>query len=112
MHLAVVFQHTNAYVQFYKNGRLIDQYTAQGIAPVCIGPARIGHWNSPGYSGPAKDCGFSGRIDELAIFSRPLASHEIQAMFDAEKPLTQSDLDEKAKKDSEQKELQKTKKSP
>ncbi len=103
MHLAVVFQHKNAHVQFYKDGRLIDEYTAQGITPVCIGPARIGHWNSTGYSGPAKDCGFSGRIDELAIFSRPLASHEIQAMFDAEKPLTQSDLDEKAKMDFRQK---------
>ncbi len=92
MHLAVVYDHKAVKVRFHKDGRLIDEYMVQGIAPIRIGPARIGHWNSVGYAGPAKDSGFSGRIDELAIFNRPLSTKEIQAMFEAEKPLAQSDL--------------------
>ena len=92
MHLAVVFDHKAVRVRFHKDGRLINEYVPQGIAPVRIGPARIGHGNVVSYSNAAKDGGFSGRIDELAIFGRALSAKEIQAMFEAEKPLAQSDF--------------------
>ncbi len=102
-HLAVVFDHKAMRVRFHKNGRLIDEYVPQGIAPIRIGPARIGHWNGKERSEASGDVGFCGRIDELAIFSRPLSSQEIQAMFDAEKPLAQSDFTETSTKLSNKK---------
>ncbi len=102
-HLAVVFDHKAMRVRFHKNGRLIDEYVPQGIAPIRIGPARIGHWNGKERSEASGDVGFFGRIDELAIFGRPLSSQEIQAMFDAEKPLAQSDFAETSTKLSRKK---------
>jgi len=93
MHLAVVFDHKAVRVRFHKDGRMINEYVPQGIAPIRIGPARIGHWDSRDRQETSGDTGFCGRIDELAILARPLSSQEIKAMFDAEKPLAQSDLD-------------------
>ena len=86
-HLAVVYDHVAKNIVFYRDGRLIDTIAPQGATAVRIGAARIGNWDSTGYTGPAKEGGFCGLIDELAIFGRPLSVSEIQAMFESKTPL-------------------------
>jgi hypothetical protein len=82
-HVAVTYDHADGSVKFYANGALTDTTTMKPHVPVCIGRAWIGNWNPRNYRGPGyAPQDFHGRIDELAIFSRPLAGEEIRHMFE------------------------------
>ena len=59
------------------------EYRATG--PITIGPASIGNWRFDTYPG-AFDRNFRGRMDELAIFGRPLSADEVQRMYEQGKP--------------------------
>ena len=66
---------------------MTDETRIQKHVPICIGPAQIGlasMWTPPR--------SFHGRIDEMAIFGRPLKSDEIQPMFEAGKPAGVGDI--------------------
>jgi hypothetical protein len=85
-HLAAVWDHAALRVRLYLDGEMTDEKEIQKPIPICIGPSMIGHW-SPGVgdtTGKARN--LHGRIDELAIFSRPLSSEEIRQLFSAGLP--------------------------
>ena len=51
------------------------------FGPIVIGPACIGNWEQ-GHEARY----FRGKIDELAIFGRPLRADEVRDMYEQEKP--------------------------
>ncbi len=93
-HLATAYDHAGPCVRFYFDGQMVNEVTTQEHAPICIGPAWIGHWNNKGLmaAGNGDDRRhFHGRIDELMIFGRPLSSDEIHRIFEAGKPVSTDD---------------------
>jgi hypothetical protein len=86
-HLAMVYDHAAEQLCLYVNGAVTDKWQIAKHVPICIGPARIGHWNYSQYPTTRDpDRNFTGRIDELAIFARPLKTIEVERMFEAGKP--------------------------
>ena len=83
-HVAVVFNPV-AGVQLFVNGTLRNTITDIGF-DVSTSPINIGrHPTSGSY--------FTGRIDELAVFSRPLASSEVTKYYNNTRPITLTDTD-------------------
>jgi hypothetical protein len=78
-HFVSVFDHQTKRVQFYVNGRRLNGVDYATSAPLSISHARIGGWDGG-------DRNFHGKIDELAVFGRPLADDEIRRMYDEGKP--------------------------
>jgi hypothetical protein len=79
VHLATVYNSTQATVRFYLNGQF-DKETRQEIAhPARLGPAQIGNWNQ-------KDRKLSGRVDELVLLGRAMTDDEIRALYAAGNP--------------------------
>jgi hypothetical protein len=82
-HIAVVYDHTVKTIRFYANGDPVGSADILMVTPLCIREARLGQWNMQGFNGwGGTTRQFHGQIDELAIFSRPLSSEEIQRLFD------------------------------
>lgn len=90
VHLATTFDHGDGRVVHYLDGEPIhSEVIPRGlISPVTrIGAASIGNWASP----TRPDDSFAirnlnGSIDELAVFSEPLAASEIKRMYELGKP--------------------------
>jgi hypothetical protein len=82
-HLALVYDHIATCVRFYADGNPLGAPRIVKHEPISIGTARIGHWNFGSYVGGEGMRNFRGRIDELAIFGRPLRAEEIKRMFEA-----------------------------
>ena len=85
-HLAVVYDHRVACGRLYADGQLMGETKNEARVPICIGPAWIGHWNPGKYMEGDRSRNFHGRMGELAIFGRPLASDEIQHMYEVGRP--------------------------
>jgi hypothetical protein len=77
----VVYDHKAAKIACYADGNLVDEGVANPHAPIRFGPAWIGHWN-----GWEAGRNLYGRIDELAVFSRPLSADEVRRIYEAGKP--------------------------
>ena len=73
MHLVVVFDHRDKHVRFYVNGRRLNEIDYGTSSPIAIGYARIGNWDQEARN-------LLGKIDELAIFGRPLTDEEVKRM--------------------------------
>ena len=76
--LASVYDHSAARVRFYIDGEAMGEAEIVHHVPMCIGTAKIGQWD--------RHRNFRGRIDELAIFGRPLTADEVRKMFEAGRP--------------------------
>ena len=81
-HSVLAYDHNAQRTQFYVNGKMVEEMATPNHVPIQIGPAWIGHWN-----GRELGRNLLGRIDEMAIFSRPLAAEEIQCMYEAGNPV-------------------------
>ncbi len=88
-HVATVHDQKAMTLTFYYDGQLVEtvKLTSSGPTKICLGPASIGWWG-----GDAKRLenhaprDFCGRIDEMAIFGRPLSGNEIRRMVEAGTP--------------------------
>ena len=83
MHLASTYDHAKARVRFYTNGSATGEADCRPSEPMAIGPAWIGNWKQEVRS-------LHGKIDELAIWGRPLTAEEVRRMFEAGKAETSS----------------------
>jgi hypothetical protein len=79
--LVCVYDHAAQRVRFYAQGRHVVDIEYGMNVPICIGPACIANWDTEPRT-------FRGRIDELAIFGRPLPADEIQQMYRREASLS------------------------
>lgn len=81
-HLAVVYDHDNGDITFYRNGVVSGQYLgvtdriAPTNQPVKIGRQSWGTETNPNYTGY-----FQGGLDELAVFSREITADEISKIY-------------------------------
>jgi hypothetical protein len=84
-HLAMVYYQSTGDAMFYRDGRLLETLKAPGNmqerVPIRIGPATIGRWNHAQKDPTVEPRSFHGRIDEMAIFGRPLPPDEIYRMY-------------------------------
>jgi hypothetical protein len=71
-------------IRHYLDGRLVKELAAYSPAALVIGPAEVGNWRGP----TARF--FRGRMDELAILSRAITAAELQALYEAGRPLESS----------------------
>jgi hypothetical protein len=76
-HIALTYDHAAARARFFIDGQMTDEAAVERHVPICFGPASIGAW-----MGAQTRC-LHGRIDELAVFARPLKPEEIQRMYEA-----------------------------
>jgi hypothetical protein len=81
VHVACVCDHAADRLRFYANGRNVSEMEYRVNSPIIIGQAWIGNWNPDTFTDKPERY-LLGRMDELAIFGRPLKSQEIQRMFD------------------------------
>jgi hypothetical protein len=86
IHLACVLDHAAACVRFYVDGRSMGEADYQATAPILIGPASIGNWDTESYHDVDGPRNLLGRIDEFAVFGRVLAVAEVQRMYEEGKP--------------------------
>jgi hypothetical protein len=86
MHLACVLDHASARVRFYVDGRGFGAAEYRTNAPIVIGPASIGNWDTEAYRDVDERRNLLGRIDEFAIFGRALAAGEVQRMYEEGSP--------------------------
>ena len=87
VHLAAEYDSRAARMRLYADGKIVgDTDITDCVLPIGIGEASIGRWNCNHYSGTKSERGFCGRIDELAIFTRSLTTHEIRRWFEAGAP--------------------------
>jgi hypothetical protein len=64
-------------IHHYVNGEQVKALDAFSPVPVVIGPAEVGNWRGP------TPRFFRGRMDELAVLSRPLSAAEVKAVFES-----------------------------
>ena len=86
IHLAVVYNSQEKRVTHYLNGRVVGQMSKQEMPPLNIGQAQIGNWMTFRPNDPSAIRNFNGRIDELAVFSEPLNTSEIEEIYEIGKP--------------------------
>ncbi|MES2660230.1 MAG: LamG-like jellyroll fold domain-containing protein [Verrucomicrobiota bacterium] len=79
MHLATVIDAEEREMRHYVNGRRVASGPLRRLTPVQFGTANLGNLDPTGYEvQPVRN--FNGRIDEFALFNRPLTAGEIAAM--------------------------------
>ena len=84
-HLGCVYDHATKQWWIYVDGHSVGNGKEATFGPFAIGPACIGCWDRAAYSYMAPRY-FRGKIDELAIFGRPLDAGEVQRMYEQGKP--------------------------
>ena len=82
IHLACVYDHAAGRVRFYVDGQNVGEVEYRTVGPIAIGPACIGNWD-PRRNPDPEPRNLRGRMDELAIFGRPLSADEVQRMYEA-----------------------------
>jgi hypothetical protein len=84
-HVACICDRAAGRIRLYLDGRCVADSAYRLTGPVSIGPAWIGNWDHGTHQeyGPRN---FRGRIDELAVFGRPLGPDEVQRMYQQGKP--------------------------
>ena len=85
IHLACVYDHAAGHVRFYVDGQNVGEVENRNVRPITIGPACIGNWDRDAIPYP-EPRNFLGRMDELAIFGRPLRADEVQRTYEQGKP--------------------------
>ena len=78
-HLALVFDAEHRLVQHYMDGKIVASVKMPDSAPVKLGLAELGNWNTPG-SGSMAIRNLSGAMDEFALYARALSADEIAAL--------------------------------
>jgi hypothetical protein len=85
-HLAVVFDADAGQVTHYVDGAPAARLPIRSPVALQIGYADIGNWSVGKHSTIYPVRHFSGRMDELAVFSRALADGEIQELYQTSAP--------------------------
>ena len=78
-HVAYTFDNTTKVQVLYVNGKLVDVGTANKTITYDNSPLLIGAGNDNGSAGYF----YQGRIDELALYARPLSGLEVEAIYTA-----------------------------
>ncbi|MEQ1830435.1 MAG: LamG-like jellyroll fold domain-containing protein [Pirellula sp.] len=78
-HVVAVVDRSKGLAMYYVNGKEVAQQSFASEIPLTFGPCTIGAWHAAKTNAWSR--GFCGRIDEFAIFGRPLSVEEIQAMY-------------------------------
>jgi hypothetical protein len=81
-HLVVVYDQPAQQVTHYLDGAVLARLPLKFDVPLRLGPAEIGNWSPAGFQDSRPIRQFVGRIDELAIFARPLTDREVRDLHD------------------------------
>jgi hypothetical protein len=79
VHLAVVYSQAKKTTRFFVNGEIANEVRDTVAHPAIVGPAQIGNWD-------AEPRNFSGRLDDLMIFSEAFSDATIQAYHSQSSP--------------------------
>ncbi|MCE9561545.1 MAG: hypothetical protein K8U57_05775 [Planctomycetes bacterium] len=82
IHLAVVYDAEARRVTHYADGVPLNRQELTVDVTLRPGRAELGNWNPATRSDPVPIRHFSGRMDEFAVFSRPLSDDEIRRHAD------------------------------
>jgi hypothetical protein len=85
--LAAVFDGGSGQMILYMNGRQVAAKTAK-MQPLTLGTLDLGNWTltAPKASADYRIRDFHGRMDEFALFSRPLSAEEIYRQYEIGQP--------------------------
>ena len=86
--LAAVCSCKSGQIKLFCDGAVVGESSFPKDGTFYIGPAWIGRWNAGSFD-PGSDIrirNFHGRIDELAIFGRPLSDADIRTIFESGPP--------------------------
>jgi hypothetical protein len=78
-HLVCVYDHSMKRGRFYAQGQMIADGPYDATVPICLGKVRIGNWNLDPRN-------LRGKIDEMAVFGRPLSNAEIKRVYEEGRP--------------------------
>lgn len=80
VHLAVVYDQENGVVTHYINGRPAMPEPVLFEIPLVIGDADVGNWSLASHKNSTPIRFLNGRMEELMLFTRPLASAELEQL--------------------------------
>lgn len=86
VHLAVTYDQPAGAVTHYVDGAAVAQLPILFDIPLRIGSAEVGNWNTATRRDSVPVRHFSGCMDELLLFSRPLAEAEIERLYTQGRP--------------------------
>ena len=80
VHLALVYDTKTRRVTHYQDGRPLNRRPLKFDVGLRLDPAELGNWNPGTRSDATPIRHFSGRMDELAVYSRALTDAEIERL--------------------------------
>lgn len=86
IHLAVVYDGPGRRVRHYLDGRQVSDEPTKADATLRIGTAELGNWNTADYRAKVPIRHFSGGMDELMLFDRPLSNAEVERLHTQGRP--------------------------
>ena len=85
-HVAVTFDSTTRHITHYVDGQPVSQQDVRFVVPLRIGTADLGNWSVGAHATIYPVRCFTGRVDELVIYGRALAEHEMRKLYDRGTP--------------------------
>jgi hypothetical protein len=86
MHLAVVYDADEGHVSHYVDGKRASRQPTEFDIKLRIGDAEIGNWNLAAHRNSTPVRFFSGRIDEMQVYSRALGEDSLLELYAQGRP--------------------------
>ena len=87
LHLAVVYDRTNAVVTHFVDGRPVARLPVKFDVPLRIGDAELGNWNVASLRNSSPVRYLVGCMDEFMFFSRALSEQEMERIYSLGRPV-------------------------
>jgi hypothetical protein len=84
--MAVVYDRGAGKITHYVNGEAVKQDAIKADAPLHIGDAEIGNWNTGGNPHASPVRFFRGCMDEFMVFSRAVSEDEMRRIYEQGRP--------------------------
>jgi hypothetical protein len=86
VHLCTVYDRASREVVHYMDGRLICRIPLRFDTVLRLGNVELGNWGVPLHGTIYEVRGLNGRMDEFAIFGKPLREDEVRALYQVGAP--------------------------
>jgi hypothetical protein len=86
VHLCTVYDRVSGEVIHYMDGRLICRIPLRFDTVLRLGNVELGNWGVPLHGNIYEVRGLNGRMDEFAVFSKPLGEQEVRELYEVGAP--------------------------
>jgi hypothetical protein len=86
VHLCTVYDRQAREVVHYMDGRLVNRIPLRFDTVLRLGNVELGNWGVPLHGTIYEVRGLNGRMDEFAVFGKPLREEEIRELYQVGAP--------------------------